>query len=142
MIKATDIIYLITEHWMTDYRKNKFEVLENPRSWRAAASALKDDLRSSRYMEYYDEILRFSYYPKQQELKVWVAYHAVHCRVELPPRGDDCWQGWIDISHQEANCMYPNNSEQYDENIDSLESLPRPLQKFLSGLELNPDLEI
>ena len=140
MIKASDIIYLL-EHWMTGVKKEKFEVLENPRSWRAAVSAFKDDIRASRHIKHFDSLLRFSYYSKQQELKVWVAYHAIHDNVVSYPKIKDCWCGWIDVLNREVNCLYPYNSSRSDDFINSLDSLPRPLERFLSGLELNNDLE-
>ena len=146
MIKASDIIYLL-EKWVTIRGRYTIEILVNPHSWRDAASKFKNELRevakeTKKYKEgnNFNSLLRFSYYASNDEIKAWVAYWATHYDIDLDVR-QGCWDGWGDLSHKEFNCVNSTNSERPYNYIDSLEDLPGPLQKFLSGLELNPDLE-
>jgi hypothetical protein len=130
MIKASQINNLL-EEWVS-LNQQKFEVLENPTTWREAASSFKKELKELISLD--SRLLRFIYKPKTKKLRVWIAYYATHGDL-LPGRmlDDDDWYGWINILNKTAGVS--NATKAYKEYILSIKQVPEELAKFLSGLK-------
>ena len=114
MIKASNIIRLL-EEWKTVHNY-RLEVLINPSSWREAASDLRRELRNAkldatargiRAADDFASLLRFSYFPETEEIKIWVAFYANHDQIVPEWVDDDVWNGWIDIDHRKVSGVYP-----------------------------------
>jgi hypothetical protein len=131
MIKASQINNLL-EKWMTSpFNKKKFEVLENPKTWREAAGIFRYELRLLKHLSH-SQVLRFILDLKTGEIKVWVAFLALHSDVE-PDRGNQLL-GSVDLSDRTAHIFNTRRSRVFASDISGQRER---LEEFLDGLSVH-----
>jgi hypothetical protein len=136
MIKASDINNLL-EKWMTTSTGYKFEVLENPLTWKEAAKALKDDLRDVVVIQKANPVLRWGYDPRTEEVKAWVGYLAIHSKVygsEYDWDKNNMIFGYIDTRRKISDAL---GWGKYFGDFKNMKDLPERLQIFLRGTTLD-----
>ena len=124
MIKASQINDLLEEWVRTN--STTVEVIENPVSWREAARQLKDELEDVVNIHKVAPVFRFSYNRVSEDLKVWVAYYAIHhqvCGVLSDEEFSQTVSGFIDVKKRTSRAFPSQN-------------LPKKLRLFLRGTEI------
>ena len=138
MIKASDIILQLQEHWITLFSGKKVEIIVNPSTWMEAARDLKSELSYVVQTLSAGPILRFGYSPDNGDINVWVGYRATHEQIYTWENEDE-WDrslfGYIDTRKHLS--VVVSDKKTYLK----FEELPEKLQRFLRGTRLVVDIE-